>query len=152
MGSPVLGYRRQGVVSSCDPRSGRFGPSAGIRHFWYGSSKNRLPLDQLLLKFPELDGRFVRPAADASSRRVEDCYFRHEPRRDPDVDVELASCKLLQQLSGVMDIRLCDVRRDVCQACRESPDPSLTSINPIVASLLFRLADRVVETRRRRRL
>jgi hypothetical protein len=117
----------------------------GFRHFWYGTSINRLPLEQLLVKFPELNGWFIGPTADPSPRQVEDCAFRHDVRRDPDVDVELATCKLLQQLSGVMDPRLCEVRRDVCQACRESSDPSLTSINSIVASLLFRLADRVVE-------
>jgi hypothetical protein len=113
----------------------------GFRHFWCGTSINRLPLEQLLVKFPELASWFVRPSVKAGPRRVEDCSFRRDVRRDP--DTEVACCKLLQQLSGVMDHRLCDVRRDACQACCKSADPSITTINPTIASLLFGLAQRI---------
>src|SRR5262249_50656411 len=42
----------------------------GFRHFWLGTSTNSLPLEQLLLKFPELAHWFVRPCASESARRV----------------------------------------------------------------------------------
>jgi hypothetical protein len=115
----------------------------GFQHFWLGASSNCLPLEQLVIKFPELASWFARPRAAGGPRRVEDCSFRHDPRRD--TDIELACCKLLQQLSGVMEPRLCDVRRDACEACCKSADPSLLTINSTVASLLFRLADRIVD-------
>jgi hypothetical protein len=112
-----------------------------FRHFWLGSSVNSLSPEQLIVKFPELASWFARGSAGSGPRRVEDCYFRRDVRRAS--DKEVACCSLLQQLSGVMDPRLCEVRRDACQACCESTDPSLTSINPTIASLLFRLAEQI---------
>jgi len=114
----------------------------GFQHFWYGATANSLPLEQLLKKFPELAAWFARPSAAAGPRRPEDCSFRHDVRGA--LNTEVACCKLLQQLSGVNDPRLCDVRRDVCQACCDSSDPSLSSINPALASSLYRLADLIL--------
>jgi len=100
-------------------------------------------MEQLPVKFPELTNWFARPTASGGPRRVEDCSFRRDVRREP--GNERARCELVQQLSGVMDRRLCDVGRDVCQACCNSADPSLLTINSTIASLLFRLADRIVD-------
>ena len=122
----------------------------GFRHFWLGSSVNSLSVDQLIVKFPELASWFARPSTKAGPRRVEDCSFRRDVRRDR--DTEVACCKLLQQLSGVMNPRLCDVRRDACQACCESADPSQTDNQPDhrLTSLSSRRTDR--RSRRSRRL
>jgi hypothetical protein len=116
----------------------------GFHHFWYGTTAHALPLDQLLAKFPELATWLGRPGKDERPRRVEDCIFRRDVRYDAQAKAEFALCGLIHKLSGVRDPRMCEVRRDVCQACRECSDPSVSSINPPVASRLFRLAAGIV--------
>src|SRR5690242_12625831 len=71
-----------------------------------------------------------------------ECPFR-EPSRQRDDD-EIASCRLLQEVSGLFDSRLCEVRGDACEACCESHRPSVENLNPVVASLLYDLAGRVL--------
>lgn len=110
-----------------------------FRHFWFGATANCLPLEELVVRFPELAAWLTRPKTDGGRPLVEDCYFRLNVRRTP--DFEIACCNLLQQLSGVSDAGLCDVRRDVCQACRELPEPSVSNINPVIASQLYTLGE-----------
>src|SRR5262249_49572894 len=52
--------------------------------------------------------------------------------------------RLLQEITGVYRPQLCQVRRDACQACCESFTPTHSEINPVIASLLYQLADRVM--------
>jgi GT2 family glycosyltransferase len=75
--------------------------------------------------------------------RVIQCPFREGTRRQD--ESEVAICRLLKQLSGLEDSRMCEVRRDACEACCETFAPTANAINPVVASLLYDLANRVVD-------
>lgn len=57
---------------------------------------------------------------------------------------ELAACRLLQQITGLADDRLCEVCRDACEACCASFAPSQTEINPVIGSLLYQLSERII--------
>jgi hypothetical protein len=50
----------------------------------------------------------------------------------------------VRQLSGVKDQSLCSVQLDACTACCGMARPSCAEINPVIASLLFDLAERVL--------
>lgn len=72
-------------------------------------------------------------------------------RRFPDnceyrtaVGAELARCQLLEKLSGVEQVELCNVPLAACRACCECFAPSVTDPNPVVASLLHQLSDSIV--------
>ena len=112
-----------------------------FRHFWLGSTQE-LSREQLVSKFPEVAEWVSRTSAESESRRVEHCFFRRDVRHQ--AGTEFATCKLLQQLSGVEDSQLCEVRRDVCRACCESTEPSMPQINAVLASRLYRLTDHIV--------
>lgn len=71
---------------------------------------------------------------------VETCPYR----RLPPGAATAARCELLQMVSGVTIPDLCQVESDACQACCESFPPTIDAWNPVVASLLFGLAERVV--------
>jgi hypothetical protein len=47
----------------------------------------------------------------------------------------------VEQISGSNDPKLCAVERETCEACCRSFAPSSDHINPVVASLLYKLAD-----------
>jgi hypothetical protein len=84
------------------------------------------------------------PAANVAARvRVEQCPFRDQVREIK--GTEIARCRLLQEISGVDQAQLCRVRRDACEACCQSSSPSHAEINPIIASLLYELADRIIK-------
>jgi hypothetical protein len=114
----------------------------GFQHFWCGSTENDLPLEQLLAKFPELAAWFSRRSALIGLRDPENCRYRTAVRRNR--GTEVACCGLIRDLSGVDDPKECEVRRDACQACCESTEPSRFKINAVIASLLFRLANGVM--------
>lgn len=57
----------------------------------------------------------------------------------------MARCELLQLVSGVTIPELCHVEADACQACCESFPPTVDAWNPVIASLLFELTERVVD-------
>jgi hypothetical protein len=76
-------------------------------------------------------------------RRVADCRFREDARRDG--APETARCRLVVRLAGVEGPDWGEVRRDACEACCASPLPSPTDMNPVIASLLYTLADQVLE-------
>jgi hypothetical protein len=113
-----------------------------FRHFWLGSQQHALSQHQLVAKFPELATWFARSGPECRPQRPEDCSFRRDVRSDG--GIEIASCGLLREISGVVDSRLCEVRRDVCQACCESVQPSRSVINAVLASRLYRLADGII--------
>jgi len=75
-----------------------------------------------------------------TARRVEDCLHRFPLESG---DGMTARCDLLAQMTGVRDLTLCEVRRDACLACCRSFPPTAEEINPVVASLLYRLSSRI---------
>ena len=70
------------------------------------------------------------------------CPFRARIRRTK--GVEVATCQLLRQITGLENDLLCTVRRDACEACCESFPPSQGEINPIIGSLLYRLSGQII--------
>jgi hypothetical protein len=75
--------------------------------------------------------------------RITECFFREEVREE--AGVEIACCRLLEQISGVADAGWCAVRRDACESCCRTFPPSPAAPNPVVASLLYGLALRILE-------
>lgn len=68
------------------------------------------------------------------------------PYRQPIVgSITSAHCQLLQIVSGVTASELCEVQKDACQTCCESFPPTIKAWNPVIASLLFGLTERVIE-------
>jgi hypothetical protein len=53
-------------------------------------------------------------------------------------------CGWLQAVTGLHETKLCRVARDACLTCLASGPPSLSTANPVVASLLYRLCDDLV--------
>ncbi len=119
-----------------------FVPAPDFRHFWRGSTHLPLSRDELVERFPELAVWFARWRSKSEPRRVEHCFFRHDTQTRS--GTEVACCKLLQLLSGVAESGLCVVRRDACDACCAFPQPSMSSINPVVASQVYHLSDQIV--------
>ena len=83
--------------------------------------QDQLSVEQLAVKFPEVAGWLARSRAGSRPRRVEDCSFRHIIQHD--VGNGVACCTLLQKLSGVEQTRLCEVPRDICEACCGTSEP-----------------------------
>jgi len=73
---------------------------------------------------------------------VEQCPFRDQVREEK--GTESARCRLLQEITGVEKSQWCRVGRDACEACCRSFPPSHAEINPVIASLLYQLTDRVI--------
>ncbi len=76
-------------------------------------------------------------------RTVENCRFRDDPF-ETDCG-ENATCRLLIEVSGIKDAAHAQVSRDACQACCESFDPTTVDLNPIVASCLYSLCEKVAD-------
>ncbi len=76
---------------------------------------------------------------------VEQCPFRDRVREQG--KTEIARCRLLQEITGVDNAKLCSVRRDACEACCQSFPPSHGEINPVIASLLYQLTDQVIKAK-----
>lgn len=74
---------------------------------------------------------------------VEQCPFRDQVRLAK--GTESACCRLLQEIIGVEKPQWCRVRRDACEACCQALPPSHAEINPVIASLLYQLADGVIK-------
>jgi hypothetical protein len=70
----------------------------------------------------------------------EQCPFRREARAGG----KAAVCLLVGDLAGVRDEELLAVRREVCAACCREPRPTPADLNPVVASLLYGLAEKVI--------
>jgi hypothetical protein len=115
----------------------------GFTHYWHGSHERRLSEAGLIARYPEVCPYLERARSRVKPPPIEQCPYRAHPREE--AGVEVARCRLLQEVSGVKEEELCMVRRDACAACRETFTPSVQEVNPVVASLLFNLAGRVLE-------
>jgi hypothetical protein len=113
----------------------------GFRHYWFGSSARRFSEGTLADTYPELRPFLERARLRRTPLPVEECPFREAVREE--AGTEVACCRLLQQLSGVADPSRCAVRRDACAACCASSRPSAERLNPVVASMLYGLAEKV---------
>ncbi len=76
-------------------------------------------------------------------RTVETCPHRSVDATDP----ESACCGLLGQISGIGNPALLRVGRDACTACCQSFPPTAVDPNPVIASLVFQVAQRLVNER-----
>ena len=113
-----------------------------FRHYWHGSTTNRLDECALTERYPELAPWF-RKAALRPIRRVEDCPFRKDLGEAE--GKETARCDLLRHWIGTELMSVpCTVRRDACEACCASWPPSHSELNPVIASLLVTLCDQVM--------
>ena len=74
-------------------------------------------------------------------RTVNSCPHRSDERVE--AGTRTACCQLLQDISGLAEPLA--VGRDACEACCLTPVPTTTRINPVIASLLSRLAHSVVD-------
>lgn len=80
-----------------------------------------------------MHGKLVLPTVDTC---------RH--RQSTEVS-DVAHCRLLRDISGVVDPRYCRVSRAACKACCESFPPTVKLWNSVVASLVYGLAERVLQ-------
>jgi hypothetical protein len=115
----------------------------GLTHYWHGSHGRRFSEAGLATHYPEFRPYLERARAREQPPAVEGCAYRGRPRAEG--GVEVAPCRLLQQVSGVTEEELCFVRRDACVACRADFSPSANELSPVVASLLFALAEQILE-------
>ena len=114
-----------------------------FQHYWHGSLSLRMDEAALVAKFPELEPWFRLADAAVPARRVEECPYREDVRRD-EAGIEVARCHLLRLILGADDASLSDVPRPACAACSASPRPSPFELNPVVASLLSSRCDRIL--------
>jgi hypothetical protein len=113
-----------------------------LRHFWNGSESRTLGREGLLARHPELERWFRAADAQVPPRQVEQCPYRTPTRTD---DSEHARCGLLAEWIGLDVPTLCAVPRAACEACAASFRPSVHEWNPVVASLMVRACDRIIE-------
>ncbi len=73
------------------------------------------------------------------------CKFRRDVR--PQDDSEVATCTLLAALIGRRDDHWSEVGRNACDACCQSFPPSLKTPNPVIASLAYAAAARILAAR-----
>jgi len=76
-------------------------------------------------------------------REPEQCRFR-EPLTI-DEDTKTVHCTLLGEMTGLSVKEACRVEYDACKTCCQYPLPSPASINPVIASLLYRVTTEAVE-------
>lgn len=68
------------------------------------------------------------------------CPFRHRIRTTS--DGEVATCRLLQQVTGLADSDDCDVPRESCEVCSESLLDKVVQLNDVVTSGLYHACSR----------
>ena len=73
---------------------------------------------------------------------LDTCRFRHSVRRRG--QAEEAVCGWLQAATGLRGSSRCRVARDACLACLDVGLPTPRSVNPVVASMLYRICDEIV--------
>lgn len=78
-----------------------------------------------------------------ASMEVERCPHRWNVRASD--DGEIANCGRIVELTGLADLRRCEVRRDACRACCRSDAPVESGINAVIASLLHKVASTIIE-------
>jgi hypothetical protein len=116
-------------------------PVPGFRHYWSGSFARRFSESTLAARFPEVRPFLEQARSRRATRPVERCAFRENVRAIG--KSEVATCRLVQHLSGITDAAWCEVSREVCQACCSSFQPLVQRPNPTIASLLYELAEKV---------
>src|SRR5262249_40255524 len=111
-----------------------------FRHIWHGSSSRRFSEAALLAEYPE-----VRPFLERASARcslsVEGCRFRESVRPSP--AGESAECGLVRHLTGAAPGAIPAIPRAACESCVASYPVSTTSLNPVVAALLYEASGQV---------
>jgi hypothetical protein len=80
----------------------------------------------------------------AKIRRVELCPHRRSLDNDNGMGAGSAQCRLLVEILGSGAEGVGCVARDACECCCRSFPASLQAINPVVASLLYDRADRII--------
>ena len=76
-----------------------------------------------------------------AAHNVIECSWLHR-----DHSSETSSCLLLQQLTGLTEVRHCAVSHDACSACVKWYPPTEEHLNPVVASLLYSLCAKITQT------
>lgn len=74
---------------------------------------------------------------------IDTCRFRRDALRTE--SGEDAVCGLVQTLVPGLDAELCRVRRETCAACCRSFPPSADTFNPVVASVCYDIAARILK-------
>jgi glycosyltransferase involved in cell wall biosynthesis len=77
------------------------------------------------------------------NRHLEHCEYRFRVREQS--GLEVADCLLLETITGVNVTGLCTVRKSTCESCCASFPPTSDEFNPVLASLLYKVASTVVE-------
>ena len=113
-----------------------------FRHFWNGSEARFLGRAGLLARHPELECWFRAADAQIPPRQVAHCPYRAPTRAD---DSDRASCGLLAQWIGPDSPSLSEAPRAACEACCASFPPSAFDWNPVVASLMVRACEHILE-------
>jgi hypothetical protein len=113
-----------------------------FRHYWNGSGARSLGRGGLLARHPELERWFRAADAQVPPRQVEQC-----PYWAPTLEEHAgrASCDLLAQWLGRGSPSLYEVPRTACEACSASFPPSAYDWNPVVASLVVRACEHIIE-------
>ena len=75
-------------------------------------------------------------------RRVETCQYRTPSLEFSDEDS--AVCRLLEQVTGFAS-EFCQVNKEACTACCESPWPCTHDSNAVISSLICESANRVIQ-------
>jgi hypothetical protein len=81
------------------------------------------------------NGKIVLPTTDL-------CRFRRDVSHM--ADGEQAVCGLIEGLIPGADAELCRVHRSVCDACCRTFPPSSDLLNPVVASVMYDIANQVL--------
>jgi hypothetical protein len=111
-----------------------------FHHFWHGSLEQRWSESTLKSRYPTLGHYLDRTHAHGKPRSLDDCPHRQASGEGS----ERAHCQLVGGILGVESARLREVERNVCRACVATFPPTLTEFNPVIASLVFELAEEVI--------
>ncbi len=77
------------------------------------------------------------------NRHPENCEYRSRVREQS--GLEIADCLLLAAITGTSGTGLCIVGRGACESCCATFPPTSDDFNPVLASLLYKVAGTVVE-------
>ena len=91
--------------------------------------------------------RFITFPKSARATTKVECFTMREAHNCSHRETDAAGstvCGLLRSLTGVEEMEACRVGNDACIACCEHALPSAYQLNPVVASLLSRVAEQVI--------
>lgn len=79
-------------------------------------------------------------------RLPEDCPHLHSPQLHSANQADSKSyCRFLQSISGVVDVRRCEVTTELCQNCCRYAVPDAERMNPVIASKLYDLSANILK-------